>query len=540
MAGSGWKLDARLFEPRGIVDAGDRHTARLLAGLSLCFVVLGACAVVAELALIPVFRWQASAQGIGIGGLALAYTFARGPRWRVGAALLAAVPILAASAALWADPGDLVAPAFMILGVVFAAFFLRLAHAAAMAAATFALLLVLIALHPELQEPARCVPLVVLHLIASPCLLWAAAHRERVERLRREALVDEERARAEHERLEVVGRLASGVAHDFNNMLSVIRVDIDVLVESAAASDRPLLDEMRQVCDRGAALIQTLLAFARKAPVEPQWLDLHEAVGHVSVLVSRLLGEHITLRVQHTATAPLVRAAPSQVEQIVMNLVLNARDALEQKGTITVATDVVDGGARLTVSDTGVGMTPETARRMFEPFFTTKATGTGLGLATVHSLVTQLGATIDVQSAPGAGTVVTVTFPTPPHQAAAHAPTGSVAARSVLVVDDDELVRRLIQRVLEADGHIVRVASSGTDALQALEAHRDTTVLVTDVSMPGMSGPQLVQNARALAPQIRVLYVSAMPDRDHAVRHGDAVLAKPFAPHALRAAIGAL
>ena len=540
MAGSGWDLGALLLEPRGIVDVGEQHSARLLAGLSLCFAVLGVCAIGVEVALIPGFTWQAAAQGIGVVVLVTAHVCARGRRWRWGAALLASAPTFAASAVLWNDPTDLVAPAFMILGVVFATFFLRLAHAAVVALVVFGALVVLIALHPELREPGRSVPLLVLHLIASPCLLWAGAHRERVERLQRAALVQQERARAEGERLEVVGRLASGVAHDFNNMLSVVRVDVDVLLEAAAARDRPLLEEVRQVCDRSAALVQTLLAFARKAPAEPQWLDLHETVGNVCVLVSRLLPEHVTLRVQHAATAPLVYAAPSQVEQIVMNLVLNARDALVQPGVVTVHTEVVDGSARLTVSDTGAGMAPETVRRIFEPFFTTKATGTGLGLATVHSLVAQLGATIDVTSALGAGTVMQVTFPPPPPATDARALPGAGTARSVLVVDDDELVRRLIQRVLEADGHTVRVAGSGADALQALAAHRDTNVLVTDVSMPGMSGPQLVERARALAPQLRVLYVSAASERDRTMQQGDAVLAKPFAPHALSAAVAAL
>ncbi len=533
-------MGARLLEPRGIDDAGDRHTARLLAGVSLCFVVLGLGAIAVELVLIPAFSWQATMQGIGVVVMALAYVLARGPRWRAGGALLAAAPTFAAAAALWANPGDMVAPAFMLLGVVFATFFLRLAHAAAVAAAIFAALVALLALRTELREPARAVPLVVLHLVASPCLLWAAAHRERVERRRRASLVEEERARAERERLELVGRLASGVAHDFNNMLSVVRVDADVLFESADARERQLLEEIRLVCDRGGVLIQTLLAFARHEPVEPQTLDLHDAVGRVSVMVGRLLGERAALTVEHGAPAPLVHAAPSQLEQIVMNLVLNARDALEHGGTITVVTDVVDGRARLSVSDDGVGMAPETVQRIFDPFFTTKATGTGLGLATVRAIATQLHATIDVRSAIGAGTTMRVTFPPPPQGAATATPTERAAPRTVLVVDDDELVRRLIQRVLEGDGHTVRVASSGDDALRMLEELRDTTVLVTDVSMPGMTGPQLVERARAVAPQLRVLYVSAVAERERAMHLGDAVLAKPFAPHALRAAIAGL
>ncbi|MBI1944774.1 MAG: response regulator [Deltaproteobacteria bacterium] len=534
-------MTLRLLEPKGIEEPGDRHTARLLAGLTLCFAALGSCSITLELLLVPGFLLQAIPQVIGTAMLLVAYACARGPRWRMGGAIVAATPALAASAVLVVDPGDPIAPAFMLLGVVFATFFLRFAHAAAMAAGIFMLLLVVLLLRTELREPTTAVPLVVLHLIASPCLLWAAAHRERVDRIRRTALRDDERMHAERERLEAVGRLASGIAHDFNNLLSVVRVNSEVLLESAAMRDRQLLDEMRLVAERGAALIQTLLSFARKAPIEVRTLDLHEAVVRVGVLVSRLLGEHVTLKVQHATTVPLVHAAPSHVEQIILNLVLNARDAMVQGGTVTVATDVVDGRARLSVADTGTGMAPEVVQRIFDPFFTTKKNGSGLGLATVHDLIVQIGATIDVQTAPGAGTTMVVAFPAPPPpEAAAAAASEHVVARSILVVDDDELVRRLIQRVLEGDGHTVRTAASGADALRALEAHRDTSVLVTDVSMPGMTGPQLVERARALAPRIRVLYVSAMPDREHPTHDGDALLAKPFAPQALRAAVAGL
>jgi CheY-like chemotaxis protein len=158
----------------------------------------------------------------------------------------------------------------------------------------------------------------------------------------------------------------------------------------------------------------------------------------------------------------------------------------------------------------------------------------------VHDLLAQIDATIEVQTAPGSGTTMLVCFPAPPPPEAATAATERVVARSVLVVDDDELVRRLIQRVLEGDGHTVRTAASGADALRSLASHRDTSVLVTDVSMPGMTGPQLVERARALAPRIRVLYVSAVPDREHTAHDGDALLAKPFAPQALRAAVAGL
>ncbi|OGQ11153.1 MAG: hypothetical protein A2138_26295 [Deltaproteobacteria bacterium RBG_16_71_12] len=540
MGGLRQSFTSRLLEPRGIEDVGDRHTARLLAGLSLCFAALGSCSIPLELLLVPGFTVQAIPQAVGTALLLLSYVFARGPRWRLGGGLVAATPALAAAAILFVDPHDPVAPAFMLLGVVFATFFLRFVHATAMAAGIFFLLMALIALSDELRAPGVAVPLVVLHLIASPCLLWAAAHRDHVERIRRTALRDDERMRAERERLEVVGRLASGVAHDFNNLLSVVRVNSEVLLESAATRDRQLLDEMRLVAERGAALIQTLLSFARKAPIEVRTLDLHEAVVRVGVLASRLLGERVTLKVQHGDATPLVHAAPAHVEQIVMNLVLNARDAMEHGGAIIVTTDVVDGCARLAVADTGTGMSAETAQRIFSPFYTTKKNGSGLGLATVRDLLNQIGARIEVDSQPGVGTTMRVGFPAPPPPEASAGADARVVARSVLVVDDDELVRRLMQRVLEIDGHTVRTAASGADALRSLEAHRDTSVLVTDVSMPGMTGPQLVERARALAPRIRVLYVSAVPDPEHSTHDGDALLAKPFAPQALRAAVAAL
>ena len=531
----------RLLEPRGIEEPGDRHTARLLAGLILCFVVLGTCSIALELALVPRFRAQAIPQAVGVVVLLVAYARARGPRWRLGGAIVAATPAIAAAAILSINPRDAVAPAFMLLGVVFATFFLRFREAATMAVAIFLLMLLVMVLRPELRDPSTSVPLIVLHVVASPCLLWAAAHRDRIERVRRDALRSEERTRAERDRLEVVGRLASGVAHDFNNLLSVVRVNADVLLESAAQRDRPMLEELRIAADRGAALIQTLLSFARKAPVEAREVDLHEAVARVGVLVSRLLGDGTMLRVEQSELPPMVYAAPSHVEQIVMNLALNARDAMDHGGVVTVSTEVLDGRARLSVKDTGVGMSPETARQMFDPFFTTKENGNGLGLATVRDITARLGAHVDVESALGVGTTVRVTFPPPPSPPrAASVERQAHAARTVLVVDDDELVRRLIQRVLETDGHTVLTAANGADALRALEAHRDAAVLVTDVSMPGMSGPQLVERARALAPKIRVLYVSAVPDREQTPDDGDAILAKPFAPQALRDVVATL
>ena len=366
------------------------------------------------------------------------------------------------------------------------------------------------------------------------------------------------------QKMESVGRLAGGVAHDFNNMLSVI-LGTTELAMGAVAPTTPLHADLQAIAgaaQRSADLTQQLLAFARKLPATRTVLDLNEAVGGMLRMLSRLIGENIALDWQPAQGLWPVHADPSQIVQVLTNLCVNARDAIDDVGTITVETSnatlggdtrglhpACPGGdyVRLSVTDTGHGMDEETMARVFEPFFTTKAVGvgTGLGLSTVYGIVSQNGGTITIDSAPGAGTTFAVYLPrfsqTSAHPAPAH--TGAVAERgseTILLVEDEPSVRRLTQRILEHGGYRVIAARSGREALALLESHTGRVdLLLTDVVMPEMNGKELSTQVKARVPGVKTLFMSGYTD-DAIDRHGVLepgvhFLAKPFVAATLTA-----
>jgi two-component system, cell cycle sensor histidine kinase and response regulator CckA len=352
---------------------------------------------------------------------------------------------------------------------------------------------------------------------------------------------------AQAQRLESVGQLAGGVAHDFNNLLSVILTCVG-FAQRALPEDHPVLDDIEEIgraADRAAALTRQLLMFSRREVVTPQVVDVAALVRDLERLLNRTLSERVALRISCGPDVVPVYIDPAQLEQVLVNLAVNARDAMPEGGTLSIAVGGAQGGVRITVADDGTGMADDVREHAFEPFFTTKepGEGTGLGLASVHGVVTDAGGVVEISSEVGRGTVVTIFLPaaeglpaTPEEPAAPeHAAPGNA---SVLVVEDQDPVRRQAVRILEAHGYAVREAPSGDEALARWEP---VDVLVTDVVMPGMSGQQLADQARRRAPALRVVFMSGHTDdivvRDGA-RHGDiAFVQKPFTRDTLLRAV---
>ena len=367
------------------------------------------------------------------------------------------------------------------------------------------------------------------------------------------------------QKLESVGRLAGGVAHDFNNLLTVINGYASLLLRDANQDSitRVGLEEIRKAGDKAAMLTQQLLAFSRKQVVQPEVLDLNAVVGDMHRMLRRLIGEHIELTTVLEPGKVQVKADPGQVNQIVMNLVVNARDAMPDGGRLIIETAHVDVPktyierdrtvapgpyVMLAVSDTGAGMDEETRSHIFEPFFTTKepGRGTGLGMSTVYGVVEQCGGWIWVYSELDRGTTIKVYLPRLNGDTAVRpAPERSVMAaglETVLVVEDQDEVRRLTVAVLEDCGYRVLSAASGQMALEVSEQHKQPIhLLITDAVMPGMSGRQLADRLRHTRPFTKVLFMSGYTDNVAAYRYevdaGHAFLQKPFDPDTLAAKV---
>ncbi len=347
------------------------------------------------------------------------------------------------------------------------------------------------------------------------------------------------------QKIEAIGRLAGGVAHDFNNLLTGITGYSDLLAEELPAdgSSRELLAEIQKAADRAALLTGRLLAFTRKQVVAPHAIDVNAVLGDLGPLLRRLIGEDVELAFRLSPEPATIRADTSQLQQVIINLAVNARDAMPTGGRLLLQTERLDGDGTaeilLTVADTGEGMTEQVRAHLFEPFFTTKAVGkgTGLGLSTVYGIVRQLDGTIDVESVPGRGTTFRIRVPAEaqppdpdPIAPAAESPRGS---ETILLAEDDPSVRALVLRVLRKHGYTVLEASDGDEAFQLASLHGDAIqLLLTDVIMPRVSGGELAQRWRARWPDGRILFMSGHAD-DAIVRHGVAVgavafLQKPF------------
>ncbi len=367
------------------------------------------------------------------------------------------------------------------------------------------------------------------------------------------------------QKMEAIGRLAGGIAHDFNNLLSVI-IGYGDLVLMRMKPDAPFraeIEEIRKAGDRAGGLTRQLLAFSRKQVLQPEVLNLNDTVTQMDKMLRRLIGEDIDLATHLEPRLDSVKFDPGQIEQIIVNLVVNARDAMPQGGKITIQTANVELDAdyvaehvdaregshvMIAVSDTGVGMDADTRKRIFEPFFTTKALGrgTGLGLSTVYGIVKQSGGNIWVYSEPGRGTTFKVYIPAteqkPVDRSARLAAVRPKATETVLVVEDEEAVRTLVKSVLTGAGYEVLEAATPELAVQRASMHDgDIHLLLTDVVMPGMGGPQLAQKIVSARPTTKVLYMSGYTD--NAIVHhgvldpGTAFLEKPIRPEALQAKV---
>ncbi|MFA6147185.1 MAG: PAS domain S-box protein [bacterium] len=366
------------------------------------------------------------------------------------------------------------------------------------------------------------------------------------------------------QKMEAVGRLAGGVAHDFNNLLTAISGYSELLLHRLPAYStlRRNVEEIRKAGDRAAALTRQLLAFSRRQVLQPKVLDLNTVVTTMEQMLRRLIGEDIELLTDLSPSLSRVKADPGQIEQVIVNLAVNARDAMPGGGRITVSTadtclspayaaahpEVRPGPhVLLSVADTGHGMSDETQAHLFEPFFTTKerGKGTGLGLATVYGIVQQSGGHIRVNSAADSGSTFLIYLPrveTAEDRVQGtdrpSLPHPSPGTETILLAEDEEVVRRLTREILSENGYKVLEAENGREALLLSEAHRgEIHLLLTDVVMPKMSGRELTERIRPLRPGLRILYMSGYTD-DAILRHGvleDGIpfLQKPFTPEDL-------
>ncbi|MBW3535308.1 MAG: response regulator, partial [Gemmatimonadetes bacterium] len=360
------------------------------------------------------------------------------------------------------------------------------------------------------------------------------------------------------QKMEAVGRLAGGVAHDINNVLTAV-LGHATLLQSRTTDDEEATSgaaEIVAAARRASALTRQLLAFSRKEVIQPRLLDLNEVVDEIQRMVRRLIGEDVSLVVRLQPELPPVKADPGQMEQVILNLLINARDALPHGGRVEVTTswtppgvDDIErapgGWVKLEVSDSGTGMAAEVRDRIFEPFFTTKppGEGTGLGLSTVYAIVTQGGGTIHVESEPGSGAAFVVSFPAAearPVEDTVEAPPddGERGRGTILVAEDEPSVRDVVRRVLERSGYRVVTAADGVEALELERGGEESfDLLLTDVVMPGMNGLELADRIAQTLPGLPVLFMSGYNEsealRARTREDPGIFLAKPFSPDEL-------
>ncbi|HTP58626.1 MAG TPA: response regulator, partial [Spirochaetia bacterium] len=370
-----------------------------------------------------------------------------------------------------------------------------------------------------------------------------------------EALRRSQEELSQARKMEAVGRLAGGVAHDFNNLITVIRGYAELVEESLPETGpgRADIREVKRAAERAADLTAQLLAFSRKQILQPRIVSLNEIVRRMEKMLPRMIGEDIELAILLHPDAGNVKADPGQIEQVIMNLAVNSRDAMPRGGTLSIMTGASGPGdavghaempaghyVTMTMSDTGMGMDAETKARVFEPFFTTKemGKGTGLGLATVYGIIKQSEGFIYCTSQPGSGTSFQVFLPRvfEPHSPSPRQPSPERAAHAgvtILLVEDEEALRRYCRSILERSGYAVLEAGSSEEALDVVRSTKpDLGLLLTDVVLPRASGPELGKKLRSLMPDLKILYMTGYSE-DLVSRHeqfspGADVLEKPF------------
>jgi two-component system cell cycle sensor histidine kinase/response regulator CckA len=386
----------------------------------------------------------------------------------------------------------------------------------------------------------------------------SAFHRDISERKREEQERASLEARLRHaQKMEAVGRLAGGIAHDFNNLLMVLMGSTELILRQLAPDDplRPSVDEIRQAGERAATLTRQLLAFSRQQRLHKSAVAMNDVVGGIEEMLGRLIGEDVELTTKLDRDLGNVWADAGQLEQVLMNLAVNARDAMPEGGTLSIETAQVeidstyvqpDGATMppgpyvvLSVADTGVGMDEETRLQAFEPFFTTKdlGKGTGLGLATVYGIVKQSDGYVWVDSAPGEGTRFRIYLPRTHAEAATPPQTSGEGdthggQETILLVEDENAVRTLVQRILESAGYRVIAAANGAEALELCKSAGSLDLVLTDMVLPGMDGVEIARRLRSLQPSVRTLFMSGYSDRQSSLQadwgKNVAFLEKPF------------
>jgi len=562
---------APLLPPPGALDADASQRARFLA-------IGGLLAGIATLSLlpqlagrdVPAHLWVVV--GIGLVGAALTLALVRTGRIAAAGHAFPAIAIGIGALMEIAEGGTSARTNVLIVGVIMAGLLVRprfalfytglaagviaLAHAAAASG--------WITPAPPLAADAWLTSVRMVVLSGLLVTLLAGALRRTIDRLRErerelsESLAALERARAaedeaharlrQAEKLESLGRLAGGIAHDFNNLLTVILGNASLALEGSG--DRPLLEQIATAADRGAQLTRQLLAFSRHQPLPPRPIDIHQAIDDLRPLLERLLGERITIRTRFEATDATLTGDPGRVDQILVNLAVNGQEAMPDGGTLRFeTTDAQEPGRfRLTIGDTGVGISPELREKIFEPFFSTRAAGTGLGLATVKAAVAELGGTIGVESVTGRGTSFVLELPCARADAAetgappAHPPPRDGCA--VLLVDDDPTVRETVRQSLDRLGYEVLTTAGVAEAVAALRGRSGGVALcVTDVVLAQGSGPSVAAAVREVQPDCPVLYMSGYTAGElerHGIETESGFLAKPFTPAQLGRAVADL
>ena len=397
-------------------------------------------------------------------------------------------------------------------------------------------------------------------LVLVPAAGWLLVRREREAQEERRVLQME---LAQSQKMDAIGKLAGGVAHDFNNLLTAILGYVGLILEDTPAGTEVHKEatHIKRAAESAAALTQKLLAFSRRQVLQPEKVDLAQLVKDTLIFLKRLLGEHIRIASQLDADIWPVIADPVQVEQALINLAVNARDAMPEGGRLEITLrnapmpfgekrsdhEVQPGDyVEIVVRDTGVGMDDATRARMFEPFFTTKpkGKGTGLGLSSVWGIVNQSGGHITVKSAPNAGTTIELLLPRAPGDETARRKSGprpaALGHETILLVEDDAAVREFARTTLERHGFFVLTANGPEDALRIVHDYREhIALLLTDVVMPNMQGPELAEAVRRLRPEVRVLFMSgyAAEHMTHETLKDSALLQKPFPPAVLTRAV---
>jgi len=448
-----------------------------------------------------------------------------------------------------------------VYGVAYASTWLSLEHAGWVA---FEVIFLIIAIRKSLQEMLVLAERQAKLEEVNSTIELAVA--ERTAELTREIIErrqTEEKLRAseaqlvQSQKMEAVGRLAGGVAHDFNNMLMVINGYTSMALQQMEAANplRKHMEETLKASDRATALTRQLLAFSRKQVLQPRVLDLNEVILGMEKMLRRLIGEHVELHAIFEPALGRVKADPGQVEQVILNMTINARDAMPGGGIVTIRTANVSIDQKtsfrnrdldigeyvmLSINDTGIGMNEEVKSHLFEPFFTTKGIGkgTGLGLATCYGIICQSGGDVRVYSEPGSGTTFKIYLPriNAPLDSAPASDSGELSGgdESLLVVEDDKAVRAMIVSALRECGYRVQEAGDATEALPLLDGGAHFDLIITDVIMPKMSGKDLYDHVKKNSSLIKVLFISGYTDdmlaNSGVLDEGGFFLEKPFSP----------